>query len=406
MPQFKGDIRFRYQAERFADGNSTQYKNYNAINDAGGINAAGTNAFINTTEDRDRLRMRARLGMDAKVTQGVTASMRLATGNPDDPVSTNQTLGNYGGDYQLSLDQAFIRFNPVANEYQLTFGRMPSPWVSPSQLVWDEDLNFDGVAFSYYFNRGNDLYDDEQQFDPYLTVGAFPLQEVQLSGNDKWLYGAQVGFSYLTRKQNQLKMGLAYYYFDNISGVKNAPDSTLTNYTAPPFVQKGNTMFDISNSTTDPQTELWALAADYQELDLSVVYDMANFAPVHVIFTGDYVQNIGYDQDEMQARAGESVDGKTTGYDLGIKVGWPTVLQPGNWNAGLNYRYLERDAVVDAFTDSDFHLGGTDGQGYKLSFRYGIEENAWLQLRVISANEIDGPPLGVMTVLADLNAKF
>jgi len=404
--KFKGDIRFRYQAERFADGNSTQYRNFNAINAAGGTTAAGVNAFINTTEDRDRLRLRARLGMDAKVTQGVTASMRIATGDPDDPVSTNQTLGNYGGDYQISLDQAFIRFNPVANEYQLTLGRMPSPWMSPTQLVWDDDLNFDGVAFSYYFNRGNDMYDDEQQFDPYFTVGAFPLQEVQLSGNDKWLYGAQVGFSYLTRKQNQFKMGLAYYYFDNISGVKNAPDSTLTNYTAPPFVQKGNTMFDISNSTTDPQTELWALAADYQELNLSAIYDMANFAPVHVIFTGDYVENIGYDQGEMQARAGESVDGKTTGYDFGIKVGWPTVLQPGNWNAGLNYRYLERDAVVDAFTDSDFHLGGTDGQGYKLSFSYGIEENTWLQLRVISANEIDGPPLGVMTVLADLNAKF
>jgi hypothetical protein len=404
--KFKGDIRFRYQAERFADGNSTQYRNFNAINAAGGTTAAGVNAFINTTEDRDRLRLRARLGMDAKVTQGVTASMRIATGDPDDPVSTNQTLGNYGGDYQLSLDQAFIRFNPVANEYQLTFGRMPSPWMSPTQLVWDDDLNFDGVAFSYYFNRGNDMYDDEQQFDPYLTVGAFPLQEVQLSGNDKWLYGAQVGFSYLTRKQNQFKMGLAYYYFDNISGVKNAPDSTLTNYTAPPFVQKGNTMFDISNSTTDPQTELWALAADYQELNLSAIYDMANFAPVHVIFTGEYVENIGYDQGEMQARAGESVAGKTTGYDFGIKVGWPTVVQPGNWNAGLNYRYLERDAVVDAFTDSDFHLGGTDGQGYKLSFSYGIEENTWLQLRVISANEIDGPPLGVMTVLADLNAKF
>jgi hypothetical protein len=404
--KFKGDIRFRYQAERFADGNSTQYKNFNAINSAGGIAAAGPDAFLNTTVDTDRLRLRARLGMDAKVTQGVTASMRLATGNQNDPVSTNQTLGNYGGDYQISLDQAYIRFNPVANEYQLTFGRMPSPWMSTSQLVWDEDLNFDGVAFSYYFNRGNDLYDDEQQFDPFVTIGAFPLQEVQLSSNDKWLYGAQVGFSYLTSKQNQFKMGLAYYYFDNISGVKNAPDSTLTNYTAPPFVQKGNTMFDISNSTTDPQTELWALAADYQELNLSAIYDMANFAPVHVIFTGDYVENIGYNQGEMQARAGESVDGKTTGYDFGIKVGWPTVLQPGNWNAGLNYRYLERDAVVDAFTDSDFHLGGTDGQGYKLSFRYGIEENTWLQLRVISANEIDGPPLGVMTVLADLNAKF
>ncbi|MDT8281369.1 MAG: putative porin [Gammaproteobacteria bacterium] len=403
--KFKGDIRFRYQGERFDNGNSTQYQNFNAINDAGGTTAAGTDAFINTTEDRDRLRLRARLGMEAKVTQGVTASIRLATGDPDDPVSTTQTLGNYGGDYQISLDQAFIRFNPMGNEYQLTLGRMPNPWLS-TELVWDDDLNFDGAAFSYYFNRGDDMYDDEQQFDPFITVGAFPLQEVQLSGNDKWLYGAQFGFSYLTSKQNELKMGLAYYYFDNISGIKNTPDSTLTNYSAPPFVQKGNTMFDISNSTTNPQAELWALAADYQELDLSVVYDMANFAPIHVIFTGDYVENIGYDRSKMQSRAGASVEGRTTGYDLGINVGWPTVLQRGNWNAGLNYRYLERDAVVDAFTDSDFHLGGTDGQGYKLSFRYGIEENTWTQLRLISTNEIDGPPLGVLTVLADLNVKF
>jgi hypothetical protein len=404
--KFNGDIRFRYQGDRFADNNSIQYKDFNAINEAGGITKAGVDAFINTSEDRDRLRLRFRLGMDAKVTQGVTAGMRIASGNANDPVSTNQTLGGYGSSYELSLDRAFIRFNSVANDRELTFGRMPSPWMSPTQLVWDEDLNFDGVAFSYYFNRGDDMFDDEQQFDPYFTVGAFPLQEVELSGNDKWLYGAQLGFSYLTRKQNLFKIGLAYYYFDNLSGVKNAPDSTLTNYTAPPFVQKGNSMFDISNSTTDPQAELWALWADYEELNLSALYDMANFAPVHVIFTGDYVQNIGYDKDKMLARAGASVDGKTTGYDLGINVGWPTVLQPGNWNVGLNYRYLERDAVVDAFTDSDFHLGGTDGQGYKLSFRYGIEENTWLQLRVISSNEIDGPPLGVMTVLADLNAKF
>lgn len=62
--------------------------------------------------------------------------------------------------------------------------------------------------------------------------------------------------------------------------------------------------------------------------------------------------------------------------------------------------------LATAFTDSDFHLGGTDGKGYKLSFRYGIEENTWLQLRLISSNEIDDTPLGVLTILADVNAEF
>jgi hypothetical protein len=331
--------------------------------------------------------------------------MRLASGNPNNPVSTNQTLGGYGSAYDISLDRAYIKFNSFTNDYALYLGRMPNPWLS-TEMVWDQDLNFDGMAFSYYFNRGDDMFDDERQFDPFFTVGAFPLQEVQLSTKDKWLYGAQAGFSYLNENQNEFKLGLAYYYFNNISGIRNTPDSNLNDFTAPPFVQKGNTMFNVANSTTDLQAELWALAADYKEVNLTMSYDMANLAPIHVVLSGDYVKNVGFDKTKMQQRAGGSVDDKSTGYDLGINVGWPTVLQRGNWNVGFHYRYLQRDAVVDAFTDSDFHLGGTDGKGYKLAFRYGIEENTWLQLRLISTNEIDGPPLGVMTVFADINAKF
>ncbi len=402
--KFDGDIRFRYQADRFSDGNFP-YLDYNAVNRAGGIINAGLDALTNTTEDRDRLRLRFRLGMQAQVTQGVTVGMRLATGNPNDPVSTNQTLGGYGGDYSFSLDRAFLKFKSFEDDYALTLGRMPNPWFS-TEMVWDDDLNFDGVAFSYYFNRGADMYDDDRQFDPFITVGAFPLQEVALSASDKWLYGAQAGFSYLSDNQNTFKMGLAYYYFSNITGERNAPGSSLNNFTAPPFVQKGNTMFDISNPTGVENVNLFALAPDYHEVNLSLAYDVATLAPVHVILSGDFVENIGYDENQVLANTGTAVAKKTTGYDLGIKVGWPTVQQAGNWSAGLNYRYLERDAVVDAFTDSDFHLGGTDGKGYKLSFRYGIEENTWLQLRLISTNEIDDTPLGVLTILADVNAEF
>jgi len=402
--KFYGDVRFRYHADRFSEGNFP-YLNYNAINDAGGITNAGLDALKNTTEDRDRLRLRLRLGMKAKVTQGVSVGMRLATGNPNNPVSTNQTLGGYGGRYDISLDQMYLKFNSAIENYTLYLGRMPNPWLS-TELVWDEDLNFDGIAFSYYFNRGDSLFDDERQFDPFFTVGAFPLQEVKLSSKDKWLYGAQAGFNFTETNQNTFKVGFAYYYFDNITGVRNSPGSTLTNFTAPPFVQQGNTMFDITNSTGVQDENLFALAADYQELNLSLVYDMANMAPVHIIMTGDFVKNIGYDKSKVLANTGVAQSKKTNGFDLGINVGWPTILQKGNWNVGLNYRHLDRDAVVDAFTDSDFHLGGTDGKGYKLSLRYGIEKNTWLQLRVISANEIDDAPLGVLTVLADINAKF
>lgn len=404
--KLKGDMRFRYQADRFGEGNFTQYRDYNSINDAGGIVPAGIDAFLNTTENRDRLRLRMRLAMDATITQGIKATVRISSGGDSNPVSVNQTLGGYGNRYQLALDRAYIRFNSIANDYELYFGRMPNPWMTTSQLVWDTDLNFDGVAYSYYFNRSDDMFDGERQFDPFLTLGVFPLQEVKLSSKDKWLLGAQTGFEYVSDAQNKFKVALAYYNFLNISGVQNAPDSIDNNYTAPPYVQKGNTMYDISNSTLNPELQLFALLPDYKELNLSAYYDIASLAPIHIILSAEYVKNIGFDNNKNLARAGGTVNEKSTGYDIGIKAGWPTVTQRGNWNVSLHYRYLERDAVVDAFTDSDFHLGGTDGKGYKFSYSYGIEENSWLELKLISADEIDGPPLGVTTVFTDLNVKF
>jgi len=130
----------------------------------------------------------------------------------------------------------------------------------------------------------------------------------------------------LSDNHNRFKAGLAYYNFIHIVGIKNRPDSNLNDFTAPPFVQKGNTMFDISNSTTNAQIERWALASEFKEVNLSLLYDMVNFSPVHVIIAADYVKNIGFNQAQIRSRTGGSVARKTTGYNLKIKVGQPTLL--------------------------------------------------------------------------------
>jgi Putative porin len=62
--------------------------------------------------------------------------------------------------------------------------------------------------------------------------------------------------------------------------------------------------------------------------------------------------------------------------------------------------------VLDAFTESDFHLGGTDAKGYRLSAKYGLSKNVWLRGNWLSATEIDGPPLAIDVFQFDLNAKF
>ena len=64
------------------------------------------------------------------------------------------------------------------------------------------------------------------------------------------------------------------------------------------------------------------------------------------------------------------------------------------------------DAVLDALTDSDFHLGGTNAKGFTVGGSYGVDDNAWLTLRWLSSDQIDGAPLSIDTLQFDLNTRF
>ncbi len=415
-----GDIRLRGEGIRYAEDNTDfSHVDYQATNEEGVLTVQ------NTTGSRVRERLRLRLSMTAKVTTNLKAGVRLATGSILNPVSTNQTLGNTGAAYDLLLDRAWLRYDALdADGYNwmtLQGGRMPNPWLS-TDLVWDVDLNFDGVAatFRHGFGGGEGLFGlDERDKTIFATLGAFPLQEVELSSHDKWLLGAQIGFEKRFLDQSSFRIGLAYYDYRNIEGVRNSLDSTLTDYTAPAYVQGGNSMFEISNQSDAAKAlSRFGLASDFNVLDLTMQYDLALLAPVHWVFTANYVRNIGYDADEIRARTEGNMyvnstlftedpeRERTEGYLLRLSIGWPKTLERRSWKAFLTYRYLERDAVLDAFTDSDFHLGGTNAKGWILGGSYSINEYTWLKLRYLTADEIDGPPLGVDLLQLDLNAKF
>jgi hypothetical protein len=78
----------------------------------------------------------------------------------------------------------------------------------------------------------------------------------------------------------------------------------------------------------------------------------------------------------------------------------------GDWQMFLGYKHLERDAVLDAFTDSDFRLGGTNSKGFYIGGLYGVDRNSWLSAKWMSADAIDGKPFGVDVLQVDFNAKF
>jgi len=433
-----GDIRLRSQNEFMGSDNieGPVYRDWNAINAAGGEEAAGLDAFRNTTEDRHRFRERVRLGIDAKITDGLKAGVRLATGNQPDPVSTNQTLGNTGQRYEFEVDRAFLQYDAFDDNHfnwlTLAGGRIKNPWYTGggeftggSEMVWDTDLSFEGFAGTVKQHLGpsgglENVNNDGAVL--FATAGAFPLQEFEFTNNDKWLFGGQLGVDWGFDNQDSFKAAVAYYDYVNIEAVPNArstPTCDTNNRdndaSVPEFMQGGNTLSAVCQEGTQLAPKNFVgqagLASDYNILNINASYDFAAFAPYHLRLSGDYAKNVGYKINDLnRSRIVDSGlfgdQEQTSAWQARVDWGWPKVDKAGNWNVFLAYKYVERDAVLDAFTDSDFHLGGTNAKGWFLGGNYGLMKNLWLTGRWLSADVIEGPPFGIDILQLDINTRF
>lgn len=383
----EGDLRVRGQFDNFDPDNAPAL----SVNDT---NRNRSLSLLNTTEDRLRMRVRARLGVTATLDEQWSAGIRFTTGSTTDPLSSNQTLGVYNNRFVAAFDRAYVRYRPD-EQFNVLLGRFANPWFG-TELVWANDLGFDGAAVRWTPKLGPGS--------AFVTLAALPVQEVELSASDKWLFGAQVGAE-LPVAADRIggKLGLAYYHYTKMTGRGNAPGSSQNDYTAPQFTQKGNTYFNISSDAARP---LLGLASDYHLLDLTGSVDFPSIGGKRVVLTGDFVKNLGFDRSAVSARVGADVESKTTGWLLKAAFGHPEVAQRGQWQVFAGYRHVERDAVLDAFTDSDFRLGGTDAKGITLGGSYGLGRNAVGTLRYLSADSISGAPLSVDVLQLDLSLRF
>lgn len=424
-----GDIRLRYQADQFGRGNPTG-ADY-VLGAVSGLvtrapDFATTNASgvpnANTTEDRTRLRARLRLGVTAKITDSVSTGVRLATGSATDRVSTNQTLGQDFNKYQFYVDRAFIRLDPTP-WLTLAGGRIPNPWFS-TDLVWSDNLNFEGLAATAKWPTLTD-----PTLSPFLTVGAFPFREDSGLRKGRWLHGVQLGLQWQPVPSSRLKFGLARYSYGNVEGrVDNdfaATGSTSDSQFAGPTYgqyeytsslrQKGNTLFQTNDPSDTTKAVMWGLASKFQPLVATVAGEFSWFDPVFVMFSAEYATNTAFDRNEIQRRTGIAfTDGRKDGTQLRVAVGAPEVRNAGDWQVSATWRRLGSDAVLDAFTDSDFGLGGTNNRGYILGVSYGLDKDLSLGVRYLSSKTIDSPRalpgtddrFSVNSLQVDLNARF
>jgi hypothetical protein len=425
---FVGDVRVRADWFRLAKDNSAPgVANYGASGMTRAADLVGANGNyagvpnVNTQEDFDRTRLRLRFGATVKVADTVSAGFQISTGNTTGPTSTNQTMGQGFNKYSLVLDRGYVTVAPSA-WLSLTGGRMPNPFFG-TDLVWADDLNFEGFAARYARPLTPDLTG-------FIAAGWFPLRtDNPLQSSSRDLKGLQAGFDWHFAPTADFKLGAAIYQYRGLEGQLESDDrygppsasDYGTRYEYPNGLrQRGNTLF-ITNALADSLsgTTYWGLASGFREFNLTGSLDLARFDPVHLVLTGDYVKNLAFDRNKIAERTGSTiVDGKDHGYQAKLTVGYPEMTRWGDWNVSLAYRWLGSDAVLDAFTNSDFGMGGTNNKGYILGGSYGIDKNAWISARWMASQLIDSmapaiagsatapTKLKVDLFQIDLNAKF
>jgi hypothetical protein len=449
---FNGDIRVRYEGLMFPDGNDNTgaFPNFNAINTGAPFDVSG-NIFspqYNVDQTRNRFRLRARLGLEVDLGEGFTAGFRIGTGESNTPVTQNQSFGvanqAQGGNfskYAIWLDRAFLKYeigSQPNKKLTLTVGRFDNPFFSPTSMIWADEIGFDGAAIQA-------KYEIHKGVTPFLTAGAFPVfntdlnfasnQPAKFKSEDKYLYAGQLGLTLKVIPDLTFKAAGAYYYFQNIEGKLSDPftplnssDAGNTDDSRPSFAQTGNTYMALRNIVpnadnnfgTTNQFQYFGLATPFHELVINGRLDYSHFEPFIVSVSGEYVKNLAFDSSAINAIAVNNrgpnsplggvgaFAGGDTAWIVNLKVGSAALEKRWDWNAYVNYRYVESDSVVDGFADADFggSLLGTNHKGYTIGGNLAVAPRVWFGVRWMSAIEIAGPPFKNDLIQIDLNGKF
>jgi Putative porin len=311
--------------------------------------------------NKDRQRIRARLAVVSQVTPTVEAGIRVATGSSNDARSTNQDLDSYFTKKDLWLDRAYINWHPTSvSGLKLFAGKIAQPWLSMGEMIWDSDINPEGVAAVYSRKFG-----DTELFG---TGGAFTLKNnVDGEGNefqnDLRLQMAQVGVRMFPGDSFKVTLGGSVYHYYNDA--------------------YGTAGLELNGNTTTQ----FQLYEGFGQLDVLGL-------PVPLSLYGQYARNT-------------AANGPQDDKDKAWLAGFTTRI----WEIGVNYNYrdVERNSVVGAFTDSDFANGFTASRGSKLSLLYNITNNFVLTTSyfdAVSNAASTQPGSNVDTLQVDLQAVF
>ena len=392
-----------------------QIKGLGPISFSGDIRLRNEPFFGGPTDeslDRDRTRVRARFNAVADLGSQFRAGISLASGDINDPTSTNQTLTGFYSRKTIALDQAFVEYKPKQLKFlDLIGGKFRYPWFN-TELTWDKDLNPEGVAETLAFDIHTPVL-------KRFAVVAFQLPFAEVANtsptdkriNQQITYGGQIQTGWQLGPRVKLSAYSGFYWFDGSDSIAFALTRASTKNPQTPLtgllpLGTGNTVQNsiytttatnvvtvdgnryptgVSSITNAQYASQYALFDNIARLEINTGHPRSP-----LLFIGDYVQNTqacGNLANVIPAPANTAsltytqtknfncVSNQRRGYWAEGRVG--RLQQKGDWQIGYTRIYIEREAVLSNFNYSDIRQGSNVTQ-HRIDSFYQLDRSVQL----------------------------
>ena len=300
--------------------------------------------------NKDRNRIRARIGAYADVNDEVKVSIRIASGDSENPTSTNETLDGYSKNKTLWLDLAYLTYSPAAVEgLSASMGKMKQPWVQVSDLMFDSDVNPDGISAAY--KAGSDAL-------TFSSVVGYHIMNERTS-DDVTLLSGQLAVIADLSDDISFTAGVGGFVYDNI---------------------KDTAAVSLGNNSDDGAGNY---RYDYEIVDGIAKLDI-NKGSLPLKVYGEYLSNVANGVSESDS--------------------WLVGIGTKYKKFGFDYTFRETgsDAVLDYLDDGDF--GGAGGKGHKVKASYKIAKNFSVGATYFRIEEEDHTNVDLAQI--DLAVKF
>ncbi|MEE9295826.1 MAG: putative porin [Phycisphaerae bacterium] len=309
-----------------------------------------TDNNVDRRPTRNRERLRFRLGAIYQLSDELDIGARIVTGNAIDPKSSHQNFGSGFESFEVTLDRAYATYRPQeVPGLSITGGKFRHPFrMNPvyGELVWDADIQPEGVSVSYTLANGKLKLFDRLGF----AIGEYlVLQQNEL--DEASLFVAQVSGEKGLTSNLDLLAALGWYHYSDLT-----PDGGLA--------------FRLKNAGNAIEGDEFVSRFSILNPIVALTY---KGLPKPLTLSGEFMFNT------------RAVRGRGEGWAGGLSYG--ETRKTRDWRVYYQFHYIERDAILSAVSQDDFTLA-TNFRGHVFGAQYKLSDSVVLHLWALLAERL------------------